>query len=369
MDGNFHSNFTTGLIKACCRLQPARFDMVTCLPLRKNTFPRIKDIILNILVKSNIPLRLFDPQRAENVLTNLFAHYDELTKAYSLLSDDYSRSTYIQVLLFRVLGPRHVVLPVFWKEYIAAYGRVAGYLRRENLDKKSMWTFNEYAIKGKNDQIALIVPDGSILSIFLLEQYAYRRGNAVIEIEPGDNVIDGGACWGDVAVYAADRAGSDGHVYSFEFVKENLRRFNKNVELNPALQNRISILEYALHSESGKRFSFNSSEGPGTSVARKSDNDDGAVESITIDDLVNKGAIKSVDFIKLDIEGSELACLKGAQESIRRFKPKLAIASYHRPEDMWELPLFIHGINPAYRFCFDHFAPNTWESMLYAKSE
>lgn len=369
MDGNFHSNFITGLIRACCELQPARFDAFTCLPLRKNTFPRIKDILLNIFAKSKIPLRLFDPKRAENVLTNLFAHYDELTKAYSLLSDDYSRSTYIQVLLFRVLGPRHVVLPVFWKEYIDAYNRVVGYLMRRNLDKTSMWTFNEYAIKGKTDQIALIVPEGSILSILLLEQYAYRKGNAVIEIGPGDSVVDGGACWGDVAVYAAERIGPNGHVFSFEFVKENLRHFNRNVELNPTLKNRISILEYALHSESGKKFSFNSSEGPGTSVERKSDKNDGAVESAAIDDLVRKRTMESIDFIKLDIEGSELACLKGAQESIRRFRPKLAVASYHRLEDFWELPLFIHGINPAYRFYFDHFAPNTWESMLYAKSD
>jgi FkbM family methyltransferase len=368
MGGNFHSNFITGLIKACCQFQPARFDMLTCLPLRKNTFPRIKDILLNILAKSKMPLRLFDPQRAEN-LRNLFAHYDELTKAYSLLSDEYSRTTYIQVMLFRILGPRHVVLPVFWKQYIDAYNRVAGYLKRRNVDKTSIWTFDEYALKGKNDQIALIVPEGSILSILLLEQYAYRRGNTAIEIEPGDSVIDGGACWGDVAVYAADRIGPNGHVFSFEFVKENLRHFNKNIELNPALKNRISILEYALHSESGKKFSFNSSEGPSTSVERKSVKDDGAVESITIDDLVHKRAIESVDFIKLDIEGSELACLNGAQESIRQFKPKLAIASYHRPQDFWELPLFIHSINPAYRFYFDHFAPNTWESMLYAKSD
>ena len=66
----------------------------------------------------------------------------------------------------------------------SSYGRVAGYLKRRNLDKTSMWTFNEYAIKGKNDQIALIVPEASILFILLLEQYAYRRGNTAIEIEP-----------------------------------------------------------------------------------------------------------------------------------------------------------------------------------------
>ena len=92
-------------------------------------------------------------------------------------------------------------------------------------------------------------------------------------------------------------------------------------------------------------------------MSGKSDEANEAVKSAAIDDLVRRKTMESVDFIKLDIEGSELACLKGAQESIRRFKPKLAIASYHHIEDLWELPLFINSINSGYRFYFTILLP------------
>ena len=42
--------------------------------------------------------------------------------------------------------------------------------------------------------------------------------------------------------------------------------------------------------------------------------------------------------IKMNIEGSELAALKGAEETIRRWKPKLMAAGYHKTWDFWEVP-------------------------------
>ncbi|MDR0932052.1 MAG: FkbM family methyltransferase [Victivallales bacterium] len=54
-----------------------------------------------------------------------------------------------------------------------------------------------------------------------------------------------------------------------------------------------------------------------------------------------------VDFIKMDIEGSESAALKGAAELIKRENPVLAISVYHKPEDLWELPLLIKKLYPA----------------------
>ncbi|MBS1369540.1 MAG: FkbM family methyltransferase [Lentisphaeria bacterium] len=54
-----------------------------------------------------------------------------------------------------------------------------------------------------------------------------------------------------------------------------------------------------------------------------------------------------VDFIKMDIEGDEAPALRGAAELIRREGPLLAISVYHKPEDLWKLPLLIKHLHPT----------------------
>jgi len=67
-----------------------------------------------------------------------------------------------------------------------------------------------------------------------------------------------------------------------------------------------------------------------------------------IDDEVEKLGLPRVDFIKMDIEGAEREALAGAAGTLRRFKPTLALDSYHRPDDPVVLPRVIGAANPAY---------------------
>ena len=115
---------------------------------------------------------------------------------------------------------------------------------------------------------------------------------------------------------------------------------------------------------------------------------------ISIDEYVREKNLPRVDFIKMDIEGSELSALKGAALSIARWKPRLAISAYHRPEDIYTLAKFLKSIRPDYEFAFRHYptsydnepdlfgvngklfletfdlplkVPFIWESILYAR--
>jgi FkbM family methyltransferase len=69
-----------------------------------------------------------------------------------------------------------------------------------------------------------------------------------------------------------------------------------------------------------------------------------------IDSLVDRLELDRVDLIKMDIEGSEQEALKGAARTLARFKPRLAIAGYHKPSDPERIPAIVRGANPAYRF-------------------
>ena len=83
------------------------------------------------------------------------------------------------------------------------------------------------------------------------------------------------------------------------------------------------------------------------------ENNDGECKTriVKLDSYVRENKIPRVDFIKLDIEGSEMDMLKGATTSITRWKPKLAISAYHKMEDIFTLAKFLKSIRPV--FCYN----------------
>ena len=64
-------------------------------------------------------------------------------------------------------------------------------------------------------------------------------------------------------------------------------------------------------------------------------------------DLVLEG--QRVDYIKYDVEGSEIEALDGSQKTLAAHAPTLLVSLYHRSEDLFALPLHIHKIAPHYK--------------------
>lgn len=99
----------------------------------------------------------------------------------------------------------------------------------------------------------------------------------------------------------------------------------------------------------------------------------GTASHVNVDTLDNiLKDISDVDmptFIKMDIEGSELNALKGAENIIKTYKPKLAISIYHKPEDLIELSAYIKSLVPEYKFYMRHYSCNFAETVLYAVIE
>jgi FkbM family methyltransferase len=73
-----------------------------------------------------------------------------------------------------------------------------------------------------------------------------------------------------------------------------------------------------------------------------------------------------VNFIKLDVEGQELAVLAGARRTLQRERPTLAIAAYHRWDDLWRLPLFLAELGLGYRLRLGLHGHNSFDTVLYA---
>ncbi|MDR1640513.1 MAG: FkbM family methyltransferase [Clostridiales bacterium] len=71
-------------------------------------------------------------------------------------------------------------------------------------------------------------------------------------------------------------------------------------------------------------------------------------------------------FIKLDIEGAESKAIEGMKHIIRDYKPKLAICVYHKPHDVWSIPLEVKEIRNDYSFYLRHYSMLACETVLYA---
>ena len=72
-----------------------------------------------------------------------------------------------------------------------------------------------------------------------------------------------------------------------------------------------------------------------------------------------------VTFLKADVEGMEIALLKGARSSIRQQKPKIAICVYHYPTDIPDIANYLAELVPEYQFALRHHSPQLMETVLY----
>lgn len=75
---------------------------------------------------------------------------------------------------------------------------------------------------------------------------------------------------------------------------------------------------------------------------------------------------RDATFIKLCIEGSEMRALYGAQNTILRNKPKLAVCIYHNNENMVRIIEYIHQLVPEYKLYVRHHTYEMDQTVLYA---
>lgn len=89
-------------------------------------------------------------------------------------------------------------------------------------------------------------------------------------------------------------------------------------------------------------------------------------ENIKVKKLDGVEHAKDATFIKMHVEGSEYAALKGAEEIIKSNKPKIAVALYHNLTQLLEVPVYLKSLAPEYKLYMRHYSTGTAESVLYA---
>jgi FkbM family methyltransferase len=173
--------------------------------------------------------------------------------------------------------------------------------------------------------------------------------------------VDGGACLGDTALLFSNCVGPNGRVYAFDPVEDHLLMCLENTRLM-AHQN-VSVLPVGLAAENVDAPPIRlGGYAPGFNAGSQAE---APVPVRTLDHLVASGEIERMDFIKLDIEGAELDALRGGVQSIRQFRPKMAISLYHKPNDLFEIIQFVAAEFPFYELHLDHYTIHREETVLY----
>lgn len=152
-------------------------------------------------------------------------------------------------------------------------------------------------------------------------------------LKEGDHVVDVGANIGFHSMLMASLVGQTGLVEAFEPSPENVLEIRANQESNKFRN--INIHQKVLGEYPGEtlQYIFNPSDS-GTSFVAKGEIPSGAdariLKSYTLDDELS--CDKKIKVIKMDVEGSEVAILKGAKKILEKRLVKYWIIEYCPPE-------------------------------------
>jgi len=310
----------------------------------------------------NIIIQVFAPSVIINIQQrNYFGeNINSFEFLYDRLVDKRSKEKYIEILAYKILGFTKVKLSLnnnkFWqtRKDIVQYKKNQSIPVNFRTNKLYLFELNDLGFNLKLYFVA-----NGILVDFILQQYNYED---IVKVEKNDIVIDCGGCWGDTALYFASMGARD--VYVYEFIPSNIEIMKQNLEINPHLVSQIHLVNNPVWENSGIKLSY-LDDGPSSLVDDFNKFEDKTV-TLSIDDLVEKENIDKVDFIKMDIEGAEIPALKGAVNTIVKFKPKLAISAYHKIDDLEKIPRLINSIRDDYKFYFDYYTIISDEAIVYA---
>ena len=157
----------------------------------------------------------------------------------------------------------------------------------------------------------------------------------------GEAFVDAGAYTGDsidsLFAFTGERVR---HLWAFEPDPSSFSTLEKTVSAQHSLRGVASLYPYALGAKVGE-VRFRTGNESGSLVAESGEH---RVQCTTVDSVLEG---QSPTFIKMDIEGAELEALAGAASLIRRCQPVCAIASYHRQDHFWRVPILLRELLPS----------------------
>jgi FkbM family methyltransferase len=158
---------------------------------------------------------------------------------------------------------------------------------------------------------------------FVLGTWEPRVQQQLAEIlAPGQVVYDLGAASGFYTLIAARAVTRDGLVVAIEPLPSNVARLRRNLDLNEL--GNVHVLAVAVSDQPGHAIVGGRTGDPLQAVVSEA-GDGTAVEVVTLDGLIESSRIPPPALVKIDVEGDELAILRGARHTLGQHRPLLLI--------------------------------------------
>lgn len=142
-------------------------------------------------------------------------------------------------------------------------------------------------------------------------------------------------------------------------VEPDFKTYNKLCVATEKVRDIININACVSDVDGEIEFEMNGSRG--STIGKGKD----VIDSVTVDSL-SKIAVPS--YIKMDIEGAEVAAIMGGTNTIKNYKPQMQIAAYHRSEDLFLIPQRVLELCPDYQIYLRHFPSiPCWDMSYYFK--
>ncbi|OEJ14395.1 methyltransferase [Brachyspira hampsonii] len=266
---------------------------------------------------------------------------------YNMLYESYSKDLFEKIVRYRYL------LSFYRDAYTNSKEKIKLSMKYGSINIFS-WGLKRFLFSLEKYKYPSEIENFLLFYIFGLEQYNIKN---IFEVG-GDSVIfDIGAWKGDTAYFFSKKCNDNAKIYAFEpdiNAFETLKLIKEKYKLNNV------VLENILFSNKNESVDFVSMT-PNTPTVK--------MNAVTVDDFVESNNIRKIDYLKMDVEGAEMHILEGALNTIKKFRPSLAIAIYHGGElfmeDFYKIPVFIKEITENYEYYIRTFSPWGGETILF----
>lgn len=266
---------------------------------------------------------------------------------YNMLEEPYSKDLFEKIVRYRYL------LSFYRDAYTNLKEKIKLSMKYGSINIFS-WGLKRFLFALQKYKYPSEIENFLLFYIFGLEQYNIKD---LFEVGNDSVVFDVGAWKGDTAYFFSKKCNDNAKIYAFEpdiNAFETLKVMKEKYKLNNV------ILENILFSNKNETIDFVSMT-PNTPAIK--------MKAITIDEFVESNNIERIDYLKMDVEGAEKHILEGAVNTIKKFRPSLAIAVYHGGElfmeDFYKVPIFIKEITENYEYYIRTFSPWGGETILF----